>query len=79
MEVRVPHNLIRDCLILRKVYMTERYRNDYRDWVRRSGQLTDGERLRVLGWITDHVEVPKHHESVVRAVRESIALEVDLG
>ena len=59
--------------------MTERYRTDYKDWVRRSDQLADSERLRVLRWITDHVEVPKLRQSVVRAVRDSIAQEVGLG
>ena len=78
-EVRVPHELIAGRLTLKKVYMTERYRTDYRDWVRRSDQLADNERLRVLRWITDHVEVPKRRQSVVRAVRDSIALEVGLG
>ena len=75
-EVRVPHELIAGRLTLRKVYMDQRYRKNYRDWVRRNRQLADSERLRVLAWITGHVEVPKHRESVVRAVRDAIALEV---
>ena len=78
-EVRVPHELILDHLTLMKVFMDERLRDGYRDWVRRNGQLADSERLEVLKWITGHVEVPKRHESVVRALRNWIALEVGLG
>lgn len=78
-EVRVPHQLIPGRLTLRKVYMTERCRHDYIEWVWRTSRLADSERPRIRMWITDHVEVPKHNESVVRAARESIALEVGFG
>lgn len=73
-EVRVPHDLIADRLTLKKIYMTERNLNDYVDWLWRS-PLADSESVKVDRWISDHVKVPTQDESVVEAVRESMALE----
>ena len=77
-EVRVPHDLIASRLTLRAVYMTEVSRDDYIDWLWRS-PLADSETPRIHRWISDHVIVPKQDESVVRAARESIALEAARG
>ena len=77
-EVRVPHDLISGRLTLRAIYMTEVSRGDYIDWLWRS-PLTDSESRRINRWFSDHVIVPKQDELVVRAVRESIALEAARG
>lgn len=48
--------------------------DDYVDWLRH-GPLADGKSFRIHRRISDHVAVPKQSEAVVRAVRESMALE----
>ena len=58
--------------------MTEAGRDDYVDWLWRS-PLADSESLRIHRWVEDHVIVPKQGESVVRAARESVALEAAHG
>ncbi len=75
-EVRVPHELIAGRLTLRAVYMTEVSRAEYVDWLWRS-PLADSESRQIHRWISssDHVIVPKQNDSVVRSVRESMALE----
>ena len=73
-EVRIPHELIPSRLALKKVFMTEVSRDNYVDWLWRS-PLADNESHRIHGWISDHVKMPKQGESVVRAVREWMALE----
>ena len=77
-EVRVPHELIAGRLTLKKVFMTEVSRDNYVDWLWRS-RLADSESLRIHGWISDHVQMPKRGESVVRAAREWMALEATYG
>ena len=78
-EVRVPHDLIAGRLMLRAVHMTEISHAEYVDWLYYHSPLADSESLRVHRWISDHVIVPKQNESVVRAVRESMALEAARG
>ena len=78
-EVRVPHGLIADRLTLRAVYMTEISRAEYVDWLYYHSPLADSESLRIHRWISDHVIVPRQAESVVRAARESMALEAARG
>ena len=77
-EVRIPHDLIVGRLVLRAVYMTEVSRDDYVDWLWYS-PLADSESSRIHRWVEDHVIVPKQDELVVRAVKDSIALEVADG
>ena len=79
-EVRVPHDLIAGRLTLRAVYMTEVSRAEYVDWLWRS-PLADSESRGIHWWISssDHVIVPKQNDSVVRSVRESMALEFAHG
>ena len=74
-EVRILHHLIVGRLVLRAVYMTEGSRDDYVDWLWYS-PLVDSESSRIHRWVEGHAIVPEQDELVVRAVQDSIALEV---
>ena len=78
-EVRVPHELIPGRLILRAVYMEREDCHDYIEWLWHDSLLADSECLRVERWIRSHVEMPKPHDSVLSAVRQSVAAEVGVG
>ena len=78
-EVRVPHELIAGRLILKKVYMDKDDRDEYIEWLWHRSALADSERLRVERWVMDHVEMPMQYDSVLRTVRQSIAVEVGVG
>ena len=77
-EVRIPHDLIADRLTLQAVYMSEVSHSDYVDWLWRS-PLTDGESRRINQWLSDHVTVVQRQESVLQAVRNSLAVEAARG
>ena len=73
-EVRIPYNLVADRLTPRAAYMAEETLVDYSDWLD-DCPLLDSQSRRIRLWVRDHVMVPKQDHLVVRAVRESMAME----
>lgn len=78
-EVRIPHRLIARHLTPKAIFITERVRRAYVQWLWRESPLLPSAARRIRRWISNHAIVPDHNETVVGAAQKWMAVEAAGG